>query len=262
VAACLGGCVSSSREQELRTRVPGTWSATAPDGTALTMVLNGDGTGNVNGHAGTWEIRVGRILMSDGEHLIPCDLEADQLRCHTPEGDLIFSRGAAVIAEAAPSGPAAEEPPARLFTPEKTVPGQSFTAGEPIPGAFFTVPEGWTHAAEEGGYVLRSGERNAITIVRYSGAVPETIDRQLVKSAIESHLSAQHEMVLEPEPIEVAGQSAARVIVRADGSEHYAALIRRPEGGAYFIIGRYPVEEADAVRPVVDTVLASFRAAP
>lgn len=124
------GCVPrAGEEQELRTRLPGTWIGTAPDGTRLAMVLREDGTGEVNGHAGSWEIKIGRILLSDGEHLIPCDLAGEELTCHTPQGDLVMTRGtAADLAAPPPAEPLPAEPAATAM------PADAGPAAAPPPG--------------------------------------------------------------------------------------------------------------------------------
>jgi hypothetical protein len=269
-AVLVAGCMmQGSGEQELRTRVPGTWVGTTPDGDKLTMHLAPDGTGEVNGHAGTWQIKIGRILLSDGEHLVPCDLEGDELACHSPEGDLVMKRLKPGEEEPPPPPHLDEKPPqpARPFVADKTVPGQPFIApaNGPIGGASFTAPDGWTH---EGGkveghdvHVLKSGSVAGadITIHRVSGAhVP---DRDAIMLMINKYTASQHEMVLGPEEIEIAGQSAARAILKHDVAEYYAAVV----GGKdviFVIVGRYPADHAEAMRPVVETVLASFRASP
>ncbi|HEU5059669.1 MAG TPA: hypothetical protein VFU21_24225 [Kofleriaceae bacterium] len=146
VCALFSGCIPRGEgEQELRTRVPGTWVGDAPDGTRLTMLLKPDGSGEVNGHAGTWEIKVGRVLLSDGERLVPCDLDGDELTCHTPEGDLVLTRADprdAVTTTTPPEAPPAPAP--KPFVPEKTVPGQPFMApaSGAVAGVSFTLPDG------------------------------------------------------------------------------------------------------------------------
>lgn len=268
VAALLAGCLpQGSGEQEMRTRVPGTWVGKTPDGDTLTMHLAPDGTGEVNGHPGSWQIKIGRVLLSDADHMVPCDLEGDELTCHTPEGDIVMTR--ARPGEAPPPSPplADEKPaqPAKPFVAEKTVPGQPFIApaSGPIAGASFTAPDGWTpeggKVAGQAVHVLRSASGADITIGRLAGAsVP---GRDALNQAIATYAGGQHEMLLGPEEIEVGGQPAARAIVKQDTSEYYAAIV----GGKdviFVIVGRYPADQAEAMRPVIETVLASFRASP
>lgn len=252
-AVLVAGCLPKvGDEQELRTRVPGTWVGAAPDGTRLTMKLEADGSGEVNGVRGTWEIKVGRVLLSNGEHLVPCDLDGDLLTCHTPEGDLEMTR-------AGPEEAAAPAAPAKSFAPEKTVPGQPFIApGDgPIGGASFTMPDGWQW---EGADTLRSTELASATITfgRFRGKVPPTVT---LGSAIDKYTAGQHQMMLEPEAIEVAGQPGARAILTHDVSEYYAAAVAGKDV-IFVIVGRYPADRAEAMRPVVETVLGSFRASP
>jgi hypothetical protein len=257
-ALVLTGCMlQGAGEQELRTRVPGTWVGSTPDGVKLTMHLKPDGTGEVNGHPGTWEIKVGRILLSDGDHLVPCDLDGDTLSCHTPEGDLVMTRATGDETAVAAADPPA---PAKPFAPEKTVPGQPFT----IAGASFTLPDGWTQnpgkVAGQDVQVLESSEvaSAAITIGRVHGEGRQTA---LLDSHIATYTASQHEVVLPSEDIDIAGQPAARTIIKQDVSEYYAATIGAKDV-IFVIVGRYPAERAEAMRPVVETVLASFRAAP
>jgi hypothetical protein len=267
VALAAGCMLRGSGEQELRTRVPGTWRGTGPDGIELTMLLKPDGSGEVNGHPGTWEIKVGRILLSDGEHLVPCDLSGDELTCHTPEGDLVLTRADPRDAVTATKPPEAEAAaPAKPFSPEKTVPGQPFfaPANGPIGGASFTTPDGWTH---EGGkvsgkdvHVLRSAgvESASVTIARVSGGMPS---RENIMQVIAQHSSGQYVLLLEPEEIDIAGQRAARAIFKNDVAEFYGAVV----GGKdviFVIVGQYSADQAEAMRPVVETVLGSFRASP
>ena len=260
VALAAGCMLRGSGEQELRTRVPGTWRGTGPDGIQLTMLLKPDGSGEVNGHPGTWEIKVGRILLSDGEHLVPCDLSGDELTCHTPEGDLVLTRAdpREAVTTTKPPEPA---PPvdAKTFTPEKMVPGQPFIApaNGPIGGASFTVPDGWSW---EGADTLRSTEVEGATIHfgRVHGQAPQLT---ALDAAINKYTAGQHEMVLNPEAIDVGGQPGARAILKHDVAEYYGAVV----GGKdviFVIVGRYPVDKAEAMRPVVETVLGSFRASP
>ena len=264
--ALVAGCMlQSSGEQEMRTRVPGTWRGTTPDGVELTMLLKPDGSGEVNGHPGTWEIKVGRILLSDGEHLVPCDLSGDELTCHTPEGDLVLSR--ADVREAVTATKRAEPaPPAKAFVPEKTVPGQPFIApaNGPIGGCSFTMPDGWTHnvvsASGQKVHMLLfpEVESASITIAR----VPSGIHAQVnLDAEISKYTSSQHEVVLASEEIDVAGQRAARAIVKHDVSEYYAATVTGKDA-IFVIVGRYPADKAESMRPVVETVLGSFRASP
>jgi hypothetical protein len=278
LALVLVGCIpQGSGEQELRTRVPGTWAGTTPDGMKLTMHLSPDGTGEVNGHAGSWEIKIGRILLSDGEHMVPCDLEGDELTCHTPDGDLVLTRvkpGEEVAADA-PQTPTTSDVAAKPFTPEKTVPGQPFTApaNGPIGGASFTAPDGWTpgggKVAGQDVHVLQSSEvaSATITIARVpklaviGDGPPRTSYRFDVEQRVATYTASQHEVVLPAEDIEVSGQPAAREIIKHDVSEYYAAVV----GGKdviFVIVGRYPADRAEAMRPVVETVLSSFRTSP
>ena len=269
LAALAAGCMlQGSGEQELRTRVPGTWNGSAPDGTRLTMLLKPDGSGEVNGHPGTWEIKIGRILLSDGDHLVPCDLSGDELTCHTPEGDIVLTRADvrdAVTATRPPEPPPAE--PARPFTPEKTVPGQPFIApaNSPIGGCSFTMPDGWTHNVVQASghkvHMLQSSTVESATIMigRVHGG--PTASRMLLDAEIAKYTASQHEVVLPSEDIDIAGQPAARAILKHDVSEYYGAVI----GGKdviFVIVGRYPPDQAEAMRPVVETVLGSFRASP
>ncbi len=275
LVVALVGCVpQGSGEQELRTRLPGTWVGTTPDGVKLTMQLRPDGSGEVNGHAGSWEIKIGRILLSDGEHLVPCDLAGDELTCHTPDGDLVLTRSNGEVAAAAPEPAEKPAEPAKPFAPEKTVPGQPFIApaNGPISGASFTVPDGWTPGGDkvEGHdvHVLQSNDVASATITigrvewrsfgdeRPPRLVDGTLDRVIAK-----YTASQHEVVLPSEDIEVAGQSAARTIIKHDVSEYYAAAVGGKDA-IFVIVGRYPADQAEAMRPVVETVLASFRTSP
>ena len=277
LAALATGCMLQGGEQELRTRVPGTWRGTGPDGIELTMLLKPDGSGEVNGHPGTWEIKIGRILLSDGEHLVPCDLSGDELTCHTPDGDIVLTRGDvrdAVTTTKPPEAPAAAEP-AKPFAPEKTVPGQPFIApaNGPIGGASFTMPDGWTHnvvsasghkvhmllfpAVESASITIGRAEVRTMTV----GERPKRSNRHWLDWEIAKYTQSQHEVVLPSEDIEVAGQPAARTILKHDVSEYYGAVI----GGKdviFVIVGRYPPDQAETMRPVVETVLGSFRASP
>ena len=277
--AVLAGCMMGrSGEQELRTRVPGTWRGTGPDGTELTMLLKPDGSGEVNGHPGTWEIKIGRILLSDGEHLVPCDLSGDELNCHTPEGDIVLTRADVrdAVTTTRPPEPPGAEAPAKPFAPEKTVPGQPFIApaNGPIGGASFTMPDGWTHnvvsASGQKVHMLQSSAVESATIMigrtahkttAGDGAPSPAVSRVLLDLEIAKYTQSQHEVVLPSENIEVAGQAAARAILKHDVAEYYGAVV----GGKdviFVIVGRYPPDMAEAMRPVVETVLGSFRASP
>lgn len=260
LVALLAGCLPQGGEQELRTRVPGTWVGTAPDGTQLTMRLQADGTGEVNGHPGTWEIKVGRILLSDGEHLVPCDLSGEELACHTPEGDLVLRRaGPGEVSASKPAEPPPQPVAPAPFVPEKTVPGQPFIApaNGPIGGCSFTLPDGWSW---EGADTLRSAEVASATLTfgRLHGSGPQ---RVMLQSAIDRYTASQHQMLLAPEEIDVGGRPGARAILTHDVSEYYAATVAGKDV-IFVIVGRYPAERAEAMRPVVETVLGSFRASP
>ena len=267
--ALVAGCMlQSSGEQEMRTRVPGTWRGTTPDGVELTMLLKPDGSGEVNGHPGTWEIKVGRILLSDGEHLVPCDLSGDELTCHTPEGDLVLSR--ADVREAVTATKRAEPaPPAKAFVPEKTVPGQPFIApaNGPIGGCAFTMPDGWNHGGGKFknhdvhvlGRLDGSDAADTISIARIPAG--SAADPDALAQAMDDFVIGRGDQVLAPEAIDVAGQRAARAIVRAEGVEYYVAILRGKDV-IFVIVGSYPPDKAESLRPVVETVLGSFRASP
>ena len=265
--ALVAGCMlQGSGEQELRTRVPGTWRGATPDGVELTMLLKPDGSGEVNGHPGTWEFKVGRILLSDGEHLVPCDLSGDELTCHTPDGDLVMTRADVREAVTTTKAPEPRPAPAKRFTAEKTVPGQQFLApaNGPIGGASFTMPDGWTHNVVSASgtkvhmLLFPEVESASITIARVpAGAAAGTnLDAEIAK-----YTSNQHQVVLASEEIEVIGQRAARAIVTHDATEYYAATVAGMDV-IFVIVGRYPVDKAESLRPVVETVLGSFRASP
>jgi hypothetical protein len=85
--------------------------------------------------------------------------------------------------------------------------------------------------------------------------------REHLMQVIATYTASQHEMVLEPEEIEIAGQPGVRAILKHDIAEYYGGLV----GGKdviFVIVARYPADSAEAMRPVVETVLASFRASP
>ena len=270
VAALLvAGCLPrGSDEQELRTRVPGTWVGAAPDGTRLTMKLEADGSGEVNGLRGSWEIKVGRILLSDGEHLVPCDLEGDELTCHTPEGDLVMTRGTAdeKVAEA-PGEPATPS------SPEKTVAGQPFIApaNGPIRGCSFTPPAGWTHHVVQASghkvHMIKSAEDESATImigrVELSafGDHPPSANTAFLDAEIAKYTSGKHEVVLRSEDIDLRGQAAAWGLVKYDSDEYSVAVVGGQDA-IFVIVGRYPADRAKALRPLVQDMLRSFRASP
>jgi hypothetical protein len=259
-AVLLAGCIPRGEgEQELRTRVPGTWVGSAPDGTKLTMQLDPDGSGEVNGLPGTWEIKVGRILLSDGEHLVPCDLEGDELTCHTPEGDLVMTRAA--TKPPAPSGP------------ENTVAGQPFIApaNGPIPGCSFTPPAGWTHNVVQASghkvHMIQSPEVESATImidrVELSafGDDPPSANSAFLDAEIAKYTSGKHEVVLRSEDIELRGQIAAWGLVKYDADEYSVAVVGGQDA-IFVIVGRYPASRAKELRPLVQDMLRSFRASP
>jgi hypothetical protein len=270
--ALLAGCIPRGEgEQELRTRVPGTWVGDAPDGTRLTMLLKPDGSGEVNGHAGTWEIKVGRVLLSDGERLVPCDLDGDELTCHTPEGDLVMRRADPrdAVTTTTPPEPAPEPVAGKPFVPEKTVPGQPFMAPAdgPVAGVSFTVPDGWSHAegTTDGRPTLTlttaQVPRAGMTISRFPTGKANL--RKELQEAIDEFGAGQqhHRIVLPAEDITIAGLRAGRAIFADERLEIYAATIVTRDA-IFEIIAHYPVDQAEAMRPVVETVLGSFRASP
>ena len=116
VPACI---MQTPNEQDLRMRAPGTYNATAQDGTPLTLQLNADGTGNINGQQGSWDVKLGRIFLSDGKQEAPADLNGDQLTVYLPQGQVTFVRagtqpvaGAAVAAAGTAPAPAQGAPAA------------------------------------------------------------------------------------------------------------------------------------------------------
>lgn len=265
--ALVAGCMlQGSGEQEMRTRVPGTWRGTTPDGVELTMLLKADGSGEVNGHPGTWEIKVGRILLSDGEHLVPCDLSGDELTCHTPDGDLVMTR-ADVRAAVTATKPPEPAPPAKAFAPETTVPGQQFLApaNGPIGGASFTMPDGWTHNVVSASgtkvhmLLFPEVESASITIARTLRSDPPR--RADLAQAIAAYAIAVHDEILAAEDIEVGGQPGARAILRDATDEYYVATVGGKDMN-FVIVGRYPADKSESLRPVVETVLGSFRTSP
>ncbi len=280
IALVLSGCIpQGSGEQELRTRVPGTWTGTTADGMKLTMHLAPDGTGEVNGHPGSWEIKIGRILLSDSDHMVPCDLDGDELTCHTPDGDLVMTRAkpgeevAAAPEQASPAEKPAES--AKPFAPQKTVPGQPFIApaNGPIGGASFTAPDGWSpnggKVAGQDVHVLQSNDVASATITigrmewKSFGDKPPgpAVSAGALDHIIAKYTESQHEVVMPAENIDISGQMAARTIIKHDVSEYYAAAVAGKDV-IFVIVGRYPAEQAEAMRPVVETVLSSFRASP
>lgn len=268
-AVLVAGCLPKvGDEQELRTRVPGTWVGAAPDGTKLIMKLEADGSGEVNGLRGSWEIKVGRILLSNGEHLVPCDLEGDELTCHTPEGDLEMTR-----ADPQEAAAAAAPPPVEPSSPEKTVAGQPFIApaSGPIRGCSFTPPAGWTHNVVQASghevHMLQSTEvENAtITIGRVElsafGDQPPSANTAFLEAEIARYTSGKHEVVLRSEDIDLAGQAAAWGLVEYDSDEYSVAVVGGKDA-IFVIVGRYPADRAKSLRPLVQDMLRSFRTSP
>jgi hypothetical protein len=268
-ALLLAGCLPrGAGEQELRTRVPGTWVGAAPDGTRLTMKLEADGSGEVNGLRGSWQIKVGRILLSDGEHLIPCDLDGDELTCHTPEGDLVMTRGTAGEKVAAASAE-----PAAPSSPEKTTGGQPFIApaNGPIRGCSFTPPAGWTHNVVQASghkvHMVQSPEVENATImigrVELSafGDHPPAANTAFLDAEIARYTSGKHEVVLRSEDIDLRGQVAAWGLVKYDSDEYSVAVVGGQDA-IFVIVGRYPADRAKELRPLVQDMLRSFRASP
>ncbi|HEU5059668.1 MAG TPA: hypothetical protein VFU21_24220 [Kofleriaceae bacterium] len=68
-------------------------------------------------------------------------------------------------------------------------------------------------------------------------------------------------MVLRAEDIAIGGLRAARIIFANDRVEFYAATIVTRDA-VFEIVAHYPPDKAEAMRPVVETVLGSFRASP
>lgn len=267
----LPACVMGGQnEQELRTRAPGSYSATAQDGTALTLQLNADGTGSVNGQPGTWNIQYGRIFLSDGKQSVPADLSGDQLTVYLPDGQVVFTRvGTAPAAGTAIAG-AAGAPlpagPARAFAPERTLPGKPMTIAEQ--GMAFTVPDGWTHApstdAQGWSYVMRwpaaSGQGGLqVTRMPLSAADRQSPPSQLLQKGL-TQMNAQARVEL-AEDLDIGGQRGGRVIAKTgDGAnEIYLAGVVVGSFG-YTVAAFYEVGKAAELRPGVETVLASLRA--
>ncbi|HUS66959.1 MAG TPA: hypothetical protein VMZ28_20615, partial [Kofleriaceae bacterium] len=125
VALLLPACVMQTpNEQDLRMRAPGQYAGQAPDGTPLTLQLNADGTGNINGQPGTWDVKLGRIFLSDGQREAPADLNGDQITVYLPQGQVTFTRvgtqapaGTEVAAAGAAPPPAEGAPPAAGTAP-------------------------------------------------------------------------------------------------------------------------------------------------
>jgi hypothetical protein len=133
-ALVLPACIMQTpNEQDLRTRAPGAYTAQAPDGTALSLQINADGTANLNGQQGTWDIKFGRIFFSDGKQEAPADLSGDQLTVYLPQGQVVFVR----------AGTQAAPPPAGTVAADTAVAGGAppATAGAPAAPAAPAGPQ-------------------------------------------------------------------------------------------------------------------------
>jgi hypothetical protein len=276
------------QEQDLRMRVPGSYVAVGPDGEQFRLVLGADGSGSLNGHPGTWQIQFGRIVLSDGENLVAADLVGDNLSVYLPEGQVVFvregSQGAAVAGNAAPGvgapghgapghggGPASPARPAREFAPENTLAGDVVTPQGS--GAEFTVPDGWSHGwqknpdgSESYGIQSRKGGTDgtiALTRRLLSGGEQQVPVSQLLEQAVrELAGNTPYDVVVPAEDLLIVGQRAGRIVVRSNpGSgplELYLAGVVVEHYG-FVIAGIYQAGSADRMRPVVDTVLSTFR---
>lgn len=100
--AFLAACVVQAPpgEQDLRLLAPGSYVGTSPDGQQLSLVLEADGTGSINGMPGTWQVQYGRLFLSDGQQQVPADLVGNQLTVYLPQGQVTFVRAGAAAGTA------------------------------------------------------------------------------------------------------------------------------------------------------------------
>jgi hypothetical protein len=281
-AACM--MPPTATEQDLRMRAPGTYVTAGPDGEPIRLTLNPDGSGDINGERGSWDIRFGRIILSDGQDAVAADLVGDQLSVYLPDGQLVFTReqaggtqegafaGAGVSAAGGAPHAGSGGGPARPFAPEATLAGEEVAPKDS--GAEFKVPDGWAHGFERDeqgneSYALRPRgvEDAGIALTRrvLTAAEQQTPVSQLLQQGLQEMVGQVSLHVVVPaEDLEVRGQRAGRTIVRAQPGrgqpeiELYLAGVVVEHYG--FVIGAvYPADQADEMRPAVDTILSSFR---
>ena len=270
-------------QQQLASHAPGTYSTTAADGQRYELVLNPDGSGHLNGQPGTWQVQMGRIFISDGQNYVPADLVGDQLTVHLPDGAVVFVReGGGAVAQggaaggvagqgggvAGGAGGAAPAGPAKKFQPEGTLAGDVVApAGS---GAEFTVPDGWTHGptrsqdgSEAYGIQNKTGAGMVITRKVLSATEQRTPVSTLLQQSLQKEIGNHPvEVVVPAEDLDIAGQRAARTILRGDlnGRQmelYFAGVVVGHYG---FVMGAlYESSASSQVRPAVDTVLSTFR---
>jgi hypothetical protein len=267
VVATLVSAAPASAQEHVLT---GQWIASV-NGQQIVLTLNADGSSEALGVRGRWQAQ-GQVVLIAGDGW--------QFQGVLQGGQLVFDHNGQKIVYTRSGGGASVSAPATgaPFRPEKTLPGRTMTPERTT--MKLTMPDGWT-----GAWTLAG--KTAI----YSITVPGMQGKAMIGASAKvlgnerslpmTTLLAQGAILLWgqgaaatpflTETFTVDGHPAGRIIHRATvphpatgqpvQAEGYLGLVLIDEW-AFMFAGLYDVKDTGALRPGLDTMLASLTGTP
>ncbi len=243
----------------------GTWRADLGASGALTLKLNGSGKADVFGAPGTWEQDGKSVTVGSADGVAAGEITSGRLFLVVDGMPLVFVRvGAPPTASAAPKK-------VPRWKAARMLPGK----GVAPKGAFAQtrVPRGFKH--EQQGAVLVVADKRAerpgqVRVLRrlMSPAEREQPLEQLLAKAIGAETQgAPTETKLAPEEVRVGRYDAARAelkmhLLTDDGAFSKLdvdVFVVRVDRFAYVFVGLWPEARRAALRPVLETMVGSFK---
>ncbi len=257
---------------QTQAELAGAWT-TNFNGQQLVLTLNADGSAELMGVRGTWQTGNGVIVLSGPQGQVQGAVQGGQLVFQLNGQAFVYTRAAPAAASA--GAPAISGKP---FKPEKVLPGKKITPEHTQMS--FTLPEGWTGAwtmlGKQAVYALQPPGKQGKVMIGSSAKVlgPERnlpMTTLLQQGAIMIWGQAAAGAPLVRETFTVHGKPAGRVIYRASVPHPVTGQMTQAEGylglvvideWAFSFAGLYEVADADALRPAMDTMLASLSGTP
>jgi hypothetical protein len=244
----------------------GTWRADLPGSGALTLQLGGEGQADVFGLPGTWEQDGETVTVGSPDGVAAGELAGGRLLLVVGGMPLVFVR-----VGAAPTGKAAPTRRAPVWKAKRLLPGRQVSPK----GAFAQtrVPRGFTHA-QQGAVLLVSAKQadkpGQVRVLRrlMTPAEQEQPLEQLMATALAAETKgAPTETRLAPEDVRVGRYQGARAELKVHVLADTGAFTKidldvfviRAGRFAYVFAGMWPEARRKAMRPVLETMVSTFK---
>jgi hypothetical protein len=256
----------------------GTWVGKVERfGIDMKFVLNPDGTADLNGIAGSWQVRRNKLLVTEEGDTMTYDFRLEGSQLTLSGGDLIaplvLSRSGNVGSMAERAATSGDHSPAAGSSPAMTPSPRGLSSSRPASrynhekwGLDFTVPETWKVSDRGSALLLASTTEAGLIIVRLerktslqtlAQGYQEGIEEEGIRLAPAGQLANFTPNGMQGLAGELAGMSNDGKRIRGR-----AVAVQTPYGDAVVVLGLTTEEQYSQLKPRVDTLCASFSFAP